>query len=129
MRALAGLLLVALFVTVLLTVFPVNAREIAAGPIWNNVDAHGKCPAVCTRAGGTWNGNWRTVVAGRQSVCACDFRRPHKAGKTFNAGPIWNNRHAQSVCPAVCTSHDRTWRGEWRTTVQGQMSVCACYPR
>ncbi len=47
MRQLAGFLLVALFVSALLAVFPVHAEEIGAGPIWNNSDAPNKWPSVC----------------------------------------------------------------------------------
>jgi len=129
MRKLAGLLLVAVFVSVLLSVFPVRAKDISAGPIWNNMDAQNKCPSVCARERGTWNGNWHTVVPGRNSVCSCDFNQRHRGKEDFNAGPIWSNQQAQTVCPAVCTSHDRLWKGEWRTTVQGQMSVCTCHRR
>lgn len=42
-----------------------------AGPIWNNADAQGKCPAVCSRARLTWNRNWLTTVPGQMSVCGC----------------------------------------------------------
>jgi mannan-binding protein len=126
MRQLAGFLLVALFVSVLLAVFPVHARDIGAGPIWNNSDAQNKCPSVCAGASGTWNGNWRTVVPGRKSVCDCDFTQHRRGKEDFNAGPIWNDQHAAAVCPAVCVSHDRAWKGEWHTTVQGRMSACTC---
>jgi Mannan-binding protein len=46
--------------------------DVPAGPIWNNDDARTKCPAVCTAAGGSWNGHWRTVIPGRSSVCGCN---------------------------------------------------------
>ncbi len=45
--------------------------DVNAGPIWNNADAQGKCPTVCTNAAGTWNGQWTTTVPGSQSVCGC----------------------------------------------------------
>ena len=48
------------------------AVDVPAGPIWNNDDAKVKCPAVCTAAGGRWNGNWRTVIPNQSSVCGCD---------------------------------------------------------
>ncbi len=41
-----------------------------AGPIWNNSDAKAKCPQVCGQ-GEEWNGQWRTVRRGKQSVCGC----------------------------------------------------------
>lgn len=47
-----------------------------------------------------------------------------QAAEWRDAGPIWNNMDAERKCPKVCGS-DR-WDGNWKTTVQGQMSVCAC---
>jgi hypothetical protein len=46
--------------------------DVPAGPIFNHGQAQRVCPAVCTAAGGHWNGNWRTVIPGRSSVCGCD---------------------------------------------------------
>lgn len=40
------------------------------------------------------------------------------------AGPIWDQAHAQRRCPEVCRT--RRWTGQWRTTRPGQMSVCQC---
>jgi hypothetical protein len=48
------------------------AVDVPAGPIWSNDDAKRVCPAVCTAAGGTWNGQWTTVIEGKSSVCGCD---------------------------------------------------------
>jgi len=45
--------------------------DIEAGPIWDNGDARVKCPAVCSRHGGMWKGDWTTTVAGQMSVCGC----------------------------------------------------------
>ena len=47
--------------------------DVLAGPIWNNDDAKVKCPVVCASYGGTWNGQWTTVVEGQMSVCGCTF--------------------------------------------------------
>jgi len=52
---------------------PAGAEWVSAGPIWNNMDAQGKCPRVC--APGVWDGNWNTVVPGRNSVCSCHRRQ------------------------------------------------------
>jgi len=101
------------------------AENVDAGPIWNNMDAQSKCPGVCSAAGGTWNGNWLTTAPGQNSVCSCDIQKRGKK-QNYNAGPIWNNTDAGTKCPAVCTSHGRTWTGNWHTTVQGQMSQCEC---
>ncbi|MBX9882173.1 MAG: mannan-binding lectin [Sphingomonas sp.] len=48
-------------------------RDLDSGPIWNQRDAEGKCPAVARRAGGEWTGNWRTVQVGSASVCEVRF--------------------------------------------------------
>jgi FtsP/CotA-like multicopper oxidase with cupredoxin domain len=44
------------------------------------------------------------------------------------AGPIWNSAYAQQKCPGVCsnTNTNLLWKGNWVTTVQGEMSVCNC---
>ena len=47
--------------------------DVPAGPLQSNDDAKAKCPAICASYGGTWNGQWTTVVAGRLSVAGCTF--------------------------------------------------------
>ena len=47
------------------------AVDIDAGPIWNDGDAKQKCPAVCS--GLEWNGNWKTTIPDKMSVCSCDL--------------------------------------------------------
>lgn len=51
---------------------------------------------------------------------------PRPAGNTrnVNAGPIWSREDAKIKCPVVAASQGGEWTGEWRTTVQGKMSVC-----
>lgn len=49
---------------------------------------------------------------------------PASAQQAFEAGPIWNQDHANQVCPAVAASHGGTWTGQWWTTVPSEMSVC-----
>ena len=44
--------------------------DIEAGPIWNDEDAQQKCPDVCEEHGG-WNGQWKTIIPGKMSVCGC----------------------------------------------------------
>lgn len=55
-----------------LLALPATAQVVTtpAGPIWNNSDAQGKCPAVCARDHMGWQGVWRTV-RGMQSECDC----------------------------------------------------------
>ncbi len=50
------------------------ARDVPAGPIWNNADARQKCPAVCGER--RWDGNWHTTIPGVMSVCSCSGKRP-----------------------------------------------------
>ena len=49
------------------------------------------------------------------------------------AGPIWNNNHAQERCPELLAEWNRNrkpgepearWTGQWATTREGEMSVC-----
>lgn len=51
---------------------------------------------------------------------------------TVEAGPIWNNDHAQSRCPEAAAEWNESnpgearWNGQWSTTVPNEMSVCGC---
>ena len=42
------------------------------------------------------------------------------------AGPIWNQQDAEKKCPIICAAHLGTWIGQWKTVVNGEMSVCGC---
>lgn len=67
-----GLTVTAVLLTVVLpSTTSAQTRTIAveAGPIWSQSDAERKCPEVATANGGTWNGQWRTTVPGKMSVC------------------------------------------------------------
>lgn len=44
--------------------------------------------------------------------------------RNVNAGPIWNQQDAQVKCPVVAYAVGGRWTGGWRTTREGQMSVC-----
>jgi hypothetical protein len=48
---------------------PPAAHDVEAGPLYNQGDADLKCASVCYPE--RWNGQWRTTVAGRMSVCGC----------------------------------------------------------
>lgn len=98
-----------------------QAFDVRAGPIWNDQDAKGKCPATCQWYGG-WNGQWTTTTPGEMSVCGC--KQGAQGGPNdANAGPIWSNADAPSKCPDA-TRWYGGWNGQWRTTQPGQMSVC-----
>jgi hypothetical protein len=53
-----------------------TVEEVEAGPIWNQADAQRKCSQIATANGGVWDGQWRTTVPGRMSVC--ELRLPRK---------------------------------------------------
>lgn len=50
---------------------PAKTKNIKAGPIWNDMDADTKCPAVCTSHSATWTKNWVTTKEGEMSTCEC----------------------------------------------------------
>jgi len=42
---------------------------------------------------------------------------------TIEVGPIWDNNHAQQVANDwLGKNPGHTWKGDWRTTVEGQKS-------
>ena len=43
---------------------------------------------------------------------------------TVEVGPIWNQADADRKCTKAARSAGGTWTGVWRTTREGQMSVC-----
>src|ERR1700733_4484784 len=51
---------------------------VEVGPIWNRADANTKCAQTAKAKGGVWNGQWRTTVPGKMSVC--ELRLPPSKG-------------------------------------------------
>jgi hypothetical protein len=100
--------------------------SVEAGAIWSQSDAERKCPEVAKTNGGTWNGQWRTTVPGRMSVCELRLSpsKEIKVVELIEAGPIWSQYDAEKKCPEVAKKNGGTWNGQWRTTVPGRMSVC-----
>lgn len=102
-----------------------RTTEVEAGPIWSNSDAQKKCPEIAAKNNGTWDGQWRTTVPGRMSVCEIRLSsRGRYTVKSIDAGPIWNQSDAEKKCPEIAAKNNGTWDGQWRTTVPGRMSVC-----
>jgi hypothetical protein len=99
---------------------------VEAGPIWNQADAEKKCPQVASANGGVWNGQWRTTVPGRMSVCELRLRPSKERSfvEPVEAGPIWSQSDAEKKCPEIAKANGGVWNGQWRTTVPGRMSVC-----
>jgi hypothetical protein len=62
----------------LVTATQAAAKDIKAGPIWNNEDAQVKCPVAAAAVGGEWNGQWRTTVWGKESVCGINKNSSRK---------------------------------------------------
>lgn len=104
--------------------------DIPAGPIFNNDDAKTKAPIACAAHLGTWNGQWKTVIEGQMSVVGCTYQVPETGSSSFTidvpAGPIFNNDDAKTKAPLACASYGGTWNGQWKTVVEGKMSVAGC---
>jgi Mannan-binding protein/Jacalin-like lectin domain len=104
--------------------------SIPAGPLWSHEDALRRAPFICAAHGGTFTGCWQTVIWGKMSAVVCKV--PYPAGKNVSfkmdvpAGPIWSNEDAKEKCEAICASYGGKWTGQWRTIVEGAMSVCEC---
>jgi hypothetical protein len=112
---------------------PPKAKDVEAGPIFDQAEAEQKCPTVC-KPPTKWNGRWHTTQAQMMSVCACVEPAPPPpppppppAVKTaeLEAGPLFDQKAADAKCPQVCKA-PATWTGAWRTTKRGVMSVCTC---
>lgn len=51
----------------------------------------------------------------------------HAQACSVNAGPIFNQSQANTVCPTTCTKGSYgPWTGQWWTTQPNVMSVCQC---
>lgn len=89
---------------------------------------------ACFKQGINQHGGWQRAIADckgsapgyRPTVTRPPVSPPRSSGykRDVNAGPIWNQQDAQTKCPAVAASQNGEWTGQWRTTVQGKMSVC-----
>lgn len=107
----------------LLTAGAANATTVVAvetDSIWDARDAGMMCNA--TAASSTWTGHWNTTQWARMSVCNCEVGTFLTARFDVEAGPIWNQRHAQRVCPQVCSS--ASWTGRFSTARRGGASSC-----
>jgi Mannan-binding protein len=69
-----------------------SARDVKAGPIWNNEDAKVKCPVAAAAVGGEWNGQWVTTVWGKESVCGVNIQNRHTGVNGRNVKMV---RHSQ----------------------------------
>jgi hypothetical protein len=67
---------------------PASAKDVKAGPIWNNEDAKIKCPVAAAAVSGEWNGQWTTTVWGKESVCGINKYSSHKRVNGRNAKAV-----------------------------------------
>jgi hypothetical protein len=104
--------------------------DVPAGPIASNDNAQTVCPIVAAAHGGKWNGQWNTVVPGKMSVCGVTYNVPAGGASSFTidvpAGPIFNDEDAQTKAPTACASYGGVWNRQWKTVVEGKMSVAGC---
>lgn len=126
-----------------------NIREVAAGPIWDQAQAAGKCPLIASKSGSIWTGKWRKLdYSTHQSVCEVrsgatasvptktvvtttttyvnlkpDNPAPRNVREIF-AGPIWDGNQAKVKCPLIAANNKGTWTGKWRKTGPDHSSLC-----
>ena len=107
-----------------MSTFKVN---IPAGPLWSNEDAKEKAPRVSAAHQGKWTGQWSTVVESQMSVIEVELNVKNSGSNEFKtnvlAGPLWSNDDAQKIGPAIAASYGAEFTGQWKTIVEGVMSV------
>ena len=108
----------------IMATFKVN---IPAGPIWDQKDAEEKAPRVAAAHQGKWTGEWNTVVPSQMSVVQVELNVENSGPNSFKtnvlAGPLWSNDEAQKLGPVIAASYGAKFTGQWRTIVEGKMSV------
>jgi hypothetical protein len=90
-----------------------------------------KGPIVAAAHGGTFTGQWTTVVEGVMSVVEVQLAAPAAGGGTtftmdVPAGPIWSDDDAKTKAPVIAAGYNGEWTGQWKTIVAGKMSVIGC---
>ncbi|MEP1488002.1 MAG: mannan-binding lectin [Algibacter sp.] len=101
--------------------------DIPAGPLWNDEDAKEKAPKVAAAHQGTWTGQWSTVVESQMSVVQVELQVENTGTDHFTtdvlAGPLWSDEDAKKFGPAIAASYGAEFTGQWKTIVEGKMSV------
>lgn len=69
-----------------------STRDYQAGPIWSQADAERKCPALAKKHRLGWNGQWRTTIPGKMSVCGLEtlvtvYQHCNYGGYAVNLSP------------------------------------------
>lgn len=101
--------------------------DIPAGPIWNQEDAQDKAPKIAAAHQGKWTGQWKTVVDNVMSVIEVELQADNTGDHDFItdviAGPIFSDVEAKKVGNAIAASFGAEFTGQWRTIVEGKMSI------
>lgn len=97
-----------------------NLVTVATDDIRTQRDASYVCQA--SAASSTWTGHWNTTRWAHMSVCNCAVGNVYQTRFDVEAGPIWNQRHAQEVCPTVCA--DTRWTGAWNPGTRRTAAAC-----
>jgi len=126
-------------------------KDADAGPIWDQAQANTKCPLIARNNKGQWTGNWRKVGANNQSVCQIRIEvatgsanpvvksetttyvplpKPKPVALANNvreifAGPIWDQKQANSKCQLIAANNKGVWTGDWRKTGPNHNSLCS----
>ena len=113
-----------------------NVREVTAGRLNNQWRATQKCQKIAEQTNGTWTGDWTKSTPSKEGTCQIRFKKtavkapvtpaPATNGvvKEANAGPIWDQAHANRKCPIIAKNNKGQWTGNWRKVGANNMSVC-----
>jgi len=103
---------------------------IPAGPLYNNDEAQRLGPAIAAAHFGTFTGLWTTVVENEMSVIQVALPAEPTGETEYTmdvpAGTIGSEDDAKEKCPAVCASYGGRWNGQWKTVIEGKLSVAGC---
>ena len=101
--------------------------SIHTGPIWDQPDAEDKAPIVAAAHQGKWTGNWESIVEGVTSMIEIEIDNALKGRHCFTtsvpAGPICDDKQAQSYGDSIAASYGAEFTGQWKTLIEGEMSV------
>jgi len=123
-------------------------KDADAGPIWDQAHANRKCPLIAKNNKGQWTGSWRKVGANHASVCQIRINvvtggvkpvvksqttyvpLPKPAVPANNvreifAGPIWDQKQANTKCQLIAANNNGVWTGDWRKTGPNHNSLCS----
>jgi hypothetical protein len=112
-----------------------RTREVSAGRLNNQWRANRKCKRIAEEANGTWTGKWRKSTDQLEGACEIKFSGKKKVQqaapavptsivKDADAGPIWDQAHANRKCPLIATNNKGVWTGNWRKVGANNQSVC-----